>query len=79
MSAEITTLADGRTMITAWIDHKLSHEALLDTIADTIKEAKGLIAERFWKENEAAIMAKMDMQGLANLIALHASEALKPK
>jgi hypothetical protein len=45
-----------------------------DEIFRILKEE---IAKKFWEENQTQIMAKMDLTGLANLIAIEASGALK--
>lgn len=48
-------------------------------IADSIDMARKEIAKKIWEENSDKIMAQMDLRGLANLIAIEASEALKRK
>jgi len=71
---EMANSVDGK-MITVWISDQLIEGSM--TVA--VELAKKDIAKMIWEENKTQIMAKMDLTGLANLIAIHASDALKEK
>ena len=69
---EISETIDEK-MITVWIEKQLT----FDAIAESVEMAKKEIAKKIWDENHDKIMAEMNLTGLANLIAIHASKALK--
>lgn len=60
------SLIDGQQqMIVSYMEQELFQ----NVVPELIQQMKEAIAAKFWEENKTQIMAKMDLQGLASLIA----------
>lgn len=75
MSADIYTSPNGEIIVKLTIPY--IEKSVIEAITKKADEAVDKLVEKFWIEHQDKIMAKIDLTGLANLIAIHASGALK--
>lgn len=69
----MNTLDNTITIILELAERKL----VLESLEKAMELAKIEIARNVWEENKTQIMARMDLRGLASLIAIEASKELK--
>lgn len=72
MKVEISDMVDQR-VFHVYIEKTLTQGA----ITESIDMARTEIAKKIWEENADKIMAQMDLKGLAALVAIEASRALR--
>lgn len=72
VTTEFFETSTGNRAIINWTEKVFS----IDIFAEIISQAKVEIAKKVWEEHSTEIMAKMDLKGLANLIAVQAAKRI---